>query len=172
MLKFAGVILILLSATAMGISRSYELTCGLRALEEFMQMTLYLKGEIRYKNASLSDALTGVSMKMSGLYGAFLKKTAKDIKDQRSISFGLLYRENAENFFDELPLSKEERERICSLGDHLGYLDRQVQIGELELFEKELEDIIRTRRRELPEKKKVYHSLGVLLGILLAVLLM
>ena len=42
---------------------------------------------------------------------------------------------------------------------------------ELELFETDLEYSLEKMRKELPEKKKVYKSLGILLGILLAVVI-
>ena len=52
----------------------------------------------------------------------------------------------------------------------MGYLDLEMQMKQLTMYEEELTRIMEELRREMPEKKKVYQSLGILGGILLAVL--
>ena len=69
-----------------------------------------------------------------------------------------------------LNIQKEEEELFFSLGSRLGYLDLEMQMKELLLYEEELTRRTEELRREMPAKKKVYESLGILGGILLAVL--
>ena len=45
-----------------------------------------------------------------------------------------------------------------------------MQIRQLELYEEEMEESIRLLKSQLPERKKVRTSLGILFGIFLAVL--
>ena len=46
-----------------------------------------------------------------------------------------------------------------------------MQLRQLELCEDEIQRFLEELRKEMPEKKKLYQSLGVLGGIFLAVLL-
>ena len=76
----------------------------------------------------------------------------------------------AQNDIKLLNIQKEEEELFFSLGSRLGYLDLEMQMKELLLYEEELTRRTEELRREMPAKKKVYESLGILGGILLAVL--
>lgn len=171
MLKTAGIILILFAGTGLGLGKSLELTRRERALKELYRMTLLLKGEIRYGCASLYDAFTGAAAKMSGDYRAFLLYTAGAMGENQGKPFGEIFREYGEKYLSSLGLVKEEREQFFSLGEHLGYLDLEMQMKQLTLFEEEQKNRLEAFRRELPGKKKVYQSLGILGGILLAVLM-
>ena len=46
-----------------------------------------------------------------------------------------------------------------------------MQLRQLELCEEETLRLLENLRKEMPEKKKIYQSLGIMGGILLAVLL-
>ena len=171
MLKGAGLFLIILSGTGLGLCECRNLMKKEQALEKILRMVILLKGEIRYGNASLYDACTGASAKLSDEYGVFLRAVADEIRRRSGESFGEIFRSCACRHLDHLKLGKEEREKLFSLGEHLGYLDLDMQMKELELFETDLEYSLEKMRKELPEKKKVYKSLGILLGILLAVVI-
>lgn len=58
-----------------------------------------------------------------------------------------------------------------SLGEKLGYLDREMQVAQLTLLEEELGYRIKTLKSAMPKQQKTYQSMGILGGILLAVLL-
>ena len=65
---------------------------------------------------------------------------------------------------------KEEMEILRTLGRRLGYLDREMQIKQIELLETDVEEQRRQLREKMPEQKKICQSLGLMGGILLAVL--
>ena len=56
------------------------------------------------------------------------------------------------------------------LGEKLGYLAREMQIRQLELYETDFLYLLQNLRKDKEEKKKIYRSLGVMGGILLAIL--
>ena len=45
-----------------------------------------------------------------------------------------------------------------------------MQVGQLELLEEEMRDRIKALKAAMPQKKKLYQSMGILGGIFLAVL--
>ena len=63
------------------------------------------------------------------------------------------------------------REFLITVGEYLGYMDLEMQIKQLSLYEKNLEEEISRLKEEASGKKRLYRSLGILGGLLLAVLL-
>ena len=57
------------------------------------------------------------------------------------------------------------------LGSFLGHADIEMQIRYLDRYLEEFADAIKERQSMLGEKKKLYRSLGVIGGILIAVML-
>ena len=86
-------------------------------------------------------------------------------------SFSRIFRECAVRLLPLHRLSEEERESFLSLGEKLGYLDREMQVAQLTLLEEELGYRIKTLKSAMPKQQKTYQSMGILGGILLAVLL-
>lgn len=171
MLKNAGILLIILSGAGIGYSKSRELTLRERNLRQFLQMTVYLKGAIRCGCSSLPDAFSETAEKLPGIYGEFLRETACCLRDARGQTLGEIYRQCWEEKFSDLMFSAEERDLLLSFGGKLGYLDREMQLRQMELCEEEIQGLLNKLRKEMPDKKKIYQSLGVLGGVLLAVLL-
>lgn len=170
MCKTAGILLILVSATGIGMHFCLEMTKRKQILETLMRMVLLIKGELRYGNASLHDVFSDSSRRMTGEYADFLKTVSVRMQDSSGKSFGKIFDECAK---EKLPLSvltADEREAFCFLGTQLGYLDLTMQIRQLELYEEELNRCLETLRVEMPAKRKVYQSLGIFGGILLAIL--
>ena len=162
--------MILLSGAGLGFNKSRELGNRKKHLEMLMRMIILLKGEIRYGNTSLYDAFTGAAGKLEGKYREFFLNTAEMMQTRKGENFGDLFRSCAEKTFGTAGLTPEEREKLYSLGDRLGYLGMDMQLKQLEMLERELEYSLGELQKELPEKKKICRSLGVLLGIFLAVL--
>ena len=159
-----------ISGAGFGLALSGELSRRKRHLEKLLQMTILLKGEIRYGNTSLYDAFTGAAGKLEGKYREFFLNTAEEIKKKKGKPFGEIFRNCARASLDDQNFTREEKEKIFSLGERLGYLGMDMQLRQLQLLEEDLENEIQELNKDLKEKKKLYQSLGILLGILLAVL--
>ncbi len=170
MLKAAGIFLIITAGAGIGFSQSFALSGRMKALKILQRLVILLKGEIQYGNTSLHDALAAASRKMPGEYGEFLKETAERMCIYKGQSFGDIFYECAREKLGHIKLSREEREALYSLGYHLGYLDLGMQIRQLDLYEDEVRHAIEELQAKLPEMKKVCQSLGIMGGILLAVL--
>lgn len=171
MLRIMGICLIAAGCVGLGFQKSRDITARCRELELLLHMLMVLKGEIRYGNAALCEALENTADKLPGIYRRFLQGTAVQMKKNENRSFGEIFRECAEEFLGSLHLEREEREFFYSLGDHLGYLDREMQMKQLEIYEMELARRLERLRMELPEKTKLYRNLGILGGAALAVMM-
>ena len=173
MLKTAGICLILLAGAGIGFSKSLEYTEREKKLAAFLQAVIYLKGEIRCGSASLAEAFAGIAGRVSGEFREFFACAARELENGGNTGrpLGTVICRCGEACLGEIPFSAEERELIGSLGDRLGYLDREMQLRQLELLEEEVRRQLEGLRRELPQKKKLCQSLGVLGAMLLVILL-
>ena len=171
MLKSAGLFLMVLAGTGLGFSSACRLTQRLKALNMCMQMAVYLKGEIRYGRLSLKDAFADGADKLCGEYREFFLAVSRELEGNKEKTFAQIFKECGEMHLGSLELTREEREEFLALGSRLGHLDVEMQCRQLELYEISLTQHIRQVRTQLPEKKKVYQSLGLLGGLLAAVMI-
>ena len=170
-LKFAGILMIFIAGTGMGTAKSMELTKRERNLKKFLWLTSCLKGTVRCGNSCFPEAFLEISEKFDGMYQEFLQSLADRLKGQEGQTLGQIFRDCAKKEFRTAGFSAEEMELIASLGDRLGYLDREMQLRQLDIFEEELCRRLDFLACQLPEKKKLCRNLGILGGIFLGVLL-
>lgn len=170
MLKAVGVFLVFAASMGLGFQESYKLSEHIQALEDFLQVLICLKGEIRYGGSSLPEAFRESAVHCAGNYDRFLTAVSEKMENRQEEDPGRIVRQCAEEHLKELQVSTEERERITQLGERLGYLDREMQIRQLSLYESEFERMIQKAKADAPAKKKLYHSLGVFCGVMLAIL--
>lgn len=141
---------------------------------DFAQILFFLKGEIRCGNSSLPDAFREIAAKISGFFGTILRDAAQEMEDTGGKNLEEIMEFCIQrNFYQGNPggsQRKEEMEILRTLGRRLGYLDREMQIKQIELLETDVEEQRRQLREKMPEQKKICQSLGIMGGILLAVL--
>lgn len=171
MYRIVGCILVVAAGAGMGFSGSMRLSEQIRILEKLLQMVICLKGEIRCGNASLPDAFYGAAGRMNGKYREFLISAADRMKAGTGEKLSQICRECAESALKKSCLTHGEKDAFFSIGKYLGYLDREMQLRQLSLYEKNLEVEIGNLKKEASGKKKLYRGLGVFGGLLLAVLL-
>lgn len=170
MLKMLGLFCLFLSCTLLGVSKSSNLRRRLELLEELRRVLLLLAGEIRCVRSPLPEAFRRIGTKAAAPYDTFLKRVANDMEGDSKKPFFVIFQEALE-VFQDVPLSKEDRALLRELGQQLGYLDVQMQLKTLELYEEMVKEAIRKAAGEYGQKARMYRYLGVLLGVFLVVLL-
>ena len=105
---------------------------------------LFSEGEIRCGNSSLPDAFREIAAKISGFFGTILRDAAQEMEDTGGKNLEeimeFVYKEI---FYQGNPggsQRKEEMEILRTLGRRLGYLDREMQIKQIELLETDVEE--------------------------------
>ena len=82
-----------------------------------------------------------------------------------------MFAEHVDCHLRDTSLTQEDRARLKELGDSLGYLDKAMQLANLEAYSRELDLSIEELTEGLPAKKKLFRSLGLMGGLFLAILL-
>ena len=155
MYRIVGCILVVVAGAGMGFSGSMRLSEQIRILEKLLQMVICLKGEIRCGNASLPDAFYGAAGRMNGKYREFLISAADRMKAGTGEKLSQICRECAESALKKSCLTHGEKDAFFSFGEYLGYMDLEMQMRQLSLYENNLE-------AEIPERKNCTRELGFL----------
>lgn len=170
-MKITGGILIIAGASGYGIWMAMQYGERLKLLEQLRQMIFLLKGQILYANAPLDEAFDAIGRKMEGALPVLFTEVSERIRMQEGEPFFQIWKESVSAFDREIPLSRKDRQLLSEMGEHLGFLDRDMQERNLLLYLEQLDLEIQNLRKHKEERSRLYTSLGVMGGLFLAVLL-
>lgn len=170
-IKIAGIIMVLTGSCGLGIRLARNWREHLELLEQLRKMIFLLKGQILYANAPLEEAFERVGNKSGGSLGDLFVRVAERIEKQQGEGFFDLWKEEVHNMEPALPLSKRDRKELTAFGEHLGYLDRDMQERTMLLYLEQLDLDIDYLREHLRERSRLYTSLGVVGGLFLVIIM-
>lgn len=176
-MKLAGAAMVIGGASGCGFWLAGQYGQRLRELEQLRQMIFLLKGQILYANAPLSEAFETVGSRTEGALAELFVTVAERIDGQQGESFYQIWQEEIAasgitgKNTGSLALSKSDRQALVSLGEHLGFLDRDMQERNLLLYLEQLDMRIQQMREHKQERCRLYTSLGIMGGLFLTILL-
>lgn len=170
-MKIAGCILIVAGTSGYGIWLAARYGERLRTLEQLRQMVFLLKGQIVYANAPLEEAFEAVGNRTEGALPELFLNVAGRIREQQGEPFVQIWKDEIAALGPEPALTEPDRLMLGGMGEHLGFLDRDMQERNLLLFLEQLDLVIEGLRVHKQERSRLYTSLGVMSGLFLAILL-
>lgn len=172
--KWLGSLLVLFAAGGFGVWSAMQWRERLRLLEKLRQMIYFLKGEITYSHAPLAEGLERVGKRESGPLGKLFTSAAEGICRQEGESLQEIWNREVDVLSSpmvRLPLISEDLEQLAGLGEHLGYLDVDMQERTLKLYLEQLDMSIAYLRDNQREKCRLYTSLGIMGGMFLVIIM-
>lgn len=170
-MKLSGAVCILWGAAGTGIWFAGRYRQRILELEQLKQMVFLLKGQILYAGAPLPEAFGTVGKRVAGALGNLFQETAALLEAQPGEPFPTLWRKAVSGMEGKTALSKSDRQMLESLGEHLGFLDRETQERTLLLYLEQVDTELLVLREHKQERCRLYTSLGVMGGLFLAVIL-
>ena len=170
-MKLFGAACILCGAAGCGICFAGRYRQRILELEQLKQMVFLLKGQILYASAPLPEALETVGKRMDGALGTLFLETAASLESQPGEAFPVIWRKAVSVMKGKTALSKSDRQTLETLGEHLGFLDRETQERTLLLYLEQVDTELEVLREHRQERCRLYTSLGVMGGLFLAVIL-
>ena len=143
----------------------------LRQLEELIRSMEYLKGEISFARTTLPEAMEQLSQRILPPFQILFANLAQELKMHPGTGFGEILQNALENEKEKWALLPADVENFYQACCNLGYLDKEMQIHILERYMKDLEKTAEQLSLEMPQKTKLYRSLGVLGGVFLVIIL-
>ncbi len=159
MLKITGVLIITISATIAGYECAGSLKKRVLALEAIIRMLDSLKDKITYFNISLNDFLNEYSEPFLDSSG-FLEKAR-----ERGITNALF------SLSDKLCLTDGDIKLLTKFTQEPAAFTGRLEAQRIEYYIKEIQKNLDKAKSSLPLKTKLFCSLGLLSGILTAVLI-
>ncbi len=171
-MKLLGSILVIVGTSGFGTWMAGRYRGRLEEMEQLRQMVYLLKAQIVYAQTPIPEALAVVGRRTEGPLAELFLRVAKRVYGQEGESFRVIWQEET-GLLDKKTsaLAKADRKSLALLGEHLGFLDRDMQERNLLLCLEQLDLEIGKLREQRPEKCRLYTSLGVMGGLFLVVLL-
>jgi len=171
MMKMAGALLIVGMTSVWGILKAEKVRNQLENMKYLQRIISLMQSEIRYSRAFLSEIFANLGQGVKEPYRSWLRDMSEKTNAFTGESFEKIWKSSADRNLKVLHLPEHELEALKSLGNQLGYADIQVQMRLMDLYQEHLEHTIREVQGEVQTKVKLYHCLGVMSGLFVAVLL-
>lgn len=169
-LKLCGIILIIASTTGIGFSVGNNMRLRLEELKELKKILGMLRGEIRYTGTPLYEAFGIIGKRTKGAYSDFFMQTAKELEELSGKSLRFIWNGLREKN-KESHLSDKDWERLMQFGDNLGYLDKEMQLGTIELYLEQIETELAEGYANYSKNSRLYQALGICSGLFLTIML-
>lgn len=169
--KLSGITLITGSSTAIGFLLSGRLKERIEELKTIKKLLVLLRGEIRYNHATLTESFQIIAGRMDSIYEMFLLRVSEDLKAMDGQTLAQIWEHNVRDCFRESAMSREDKDRLISLGSQLGYLDIEMQLNTIELYLEQLQEEISSAQETLKRNGKLYQTMGVIAGIFVVLLI-
>lgn len=164
----------------MGIKIAYMMKGRIVALREIERIIGYLEGELRYKQATLGEALYNVSRKCSEPYNTWLNQLeeavdgqAVELKDRTSYQdFFTMWSKSLEILKVSTLLNTRDINLLRGVGKALGYLDIESQLMNLDMEKELIHNTVLELDKDIGARMKNAIVLSFLGGILTVIALL
>ena len=143
----------------------------MQQLGELIRSMEFLKGEISFARTTLPEAMEQLSKRVVWPFQTLFGRLALELKKHPGTGFDDILRTTLETEKGNWDLLPEDVDNFYQACCNLGYLDKEMQIHILERYIKEQEKNVEQLAKEVPQKMKLYRSLGVLGGVFLVIVL-
>lgn len=172
MLKILGASFIIISGIMFGKYMSQKEIIRMKQLNCIKKALLMLKSQIDYSCETLPEALFIISNRSDNPIKYLFNKISERLKQKQSESINDVWIDEFKSYFKNTNLSKEDLQAVLGLGKALGYLDKQLQLNNIDIVVDYIDRTVELIANKNEKESKMYQSLGILGGLLLALLLL
>lgn len=169
-LKTFGFIIVITSTSLIGFFYASKESFRISDLNEMKKALTILKSEIEYALSPLSMALLNISDKTKMPISNIFMQVSNEIEKRNGDEIFDIWQKSLQVNLKKTYLIKEDIEYFESFGKCLGYLDRQLQLNNIEITINYIKDKIDVLNVKSEKNKKMYNSLGILSGVLICIL--
>lgn len=171
MVRIIGCILMITGCTAIGFWNAECMRRRLQEMQELKRYVLFMKGEICCRNRTLPETLLELEKKAKGIWKKFFHNTGRSLEKMEEGTLAEIWKKEMTRQLSGSYLKEREKKEWLTLGENLGYLDMEMQLHMLEIFQVHLSESMEEEREEVKSQSKLSRILGIMSGIFLTVLL-
>ncbi|MCI8561634.1 MAG: hypothetical protein HFH03_11030 [Dorea sp.] len=172
LLKISGCLLVIAATTLAGMARAGSIQEQYRQMKYLQRILYMIESEIRYSHTYLGEIFLNVSRRIEEPYKGWLLSMERKMGQMDSGAFEVIWGQAAEDKLKHCGLPHKELERLIQLGSQLGAMDLNLQLKVLSLYQEQLKLSMEEIQEGMKTKVRLCHCLGVMSGLLVAVLLL
>lgn len=138
---------------------------------EMERFIIYMKSEICYSKSTMPAFFREASERNFPYLHDWIVQVAEGLGTASRRTFAAVWQEAGETKLREELKEDGIIHSFLRLGDEIGGMDMNSQVKYLDLFLRDLGQAAADMKAELPVKRKLYLSLGVMAGLFVAVIL-
>ena len=169
--KIIGMVMVIIATSGYGFVLSRDIKLRLKELKELKKIIFLLKGEIGFGHTPILEAFDNISRRCVEPFKVMLTSFVEYGKKSDKKPFSEIWNEGMKGLVDKTHLSKDEKEMFMKLGSDLGLSDIKTQQNAMDTFLNELDVNISALEKVVPNKVKLYNSMGIMLGIVIAIIM-
>lgn len=170
MLRLTGMLLLVVSCTALGLGKSAALAARVRALTATVDMLELLRGEICTRLTPMPELAARLGTEGPVEMRQIWFLLARGLGDLGERSFPEIWTDAVRNGAPG-SLRAEELDTLCALGLSLGRYSAAEQETAIDRCISRMEQTLADARREAERGKRLYAGLGLASGLMLSVIL-
>lgn len=171
-MKIAGSVLVITATTLLGMGKVAELKNRYVQMEYLRQLFCQIQSEIRYARTPLGEIFLSIGGQAGEPYRTWLIEMSREMERKTGDTFSVIWAKGVKSCLTGCGLPGEEILRLAEFGSHFGSADAQLQIKTIEHYLAQLSLSMSELNKELGTKAKLYRCLGIMGGMLIAVMLL
>lgn len=172
LIKLSGCLLVIAATTLAGIVYAGSIQEQYRQMKYLQRIVYMIESEIRYAHTYLGEIFLHVSRRVQEPYKSWLLAMERKMGQVDSGAFDAIWGQAVEKNLRCSGLPWKELERLAQLGGQLGVMDLNLSLRVLSLYQEQLGLSMEEMREGMRTKVRLCHCLGVMSGLLVAVLLL
>ena len=169
--SIAGAVAIIMSCTAIGFYFAAKEGFRTRDLQEIKKALMILSSEIEHMRAPLPTACINISKRTTGHISGLFSNFAKLLEENEGETAYQLWMQALEGQKPHTHLAEEDWDILDGFGKTLGYLDKHMQQSAITYAVEYIDDKTASLLAQSDKNKRMYRSLGIIGGLLLAIVL-
>lgn len=172
LIRITGICAVLLASCGMGFRMSYELLYRIEDLQQIKRVMIMLRGEIKYANSPLTEAMQALTGRVEDPWKALLQEMAETMESYDGNSFSSIFQNMLKKHLTGTSLLPKDIRRLAEFGANLGYLDKEMQLNSIDLYMEELDRELMEARKKVEKNSRLYKCLGMAVGILILLIIL
>lgn len=172
LIRVLGIVVVLLASCGLGFRISYELIYRIEDLQQIKRVIVMLRGEIKYANAPLNEALSSIAFRVPVPWKDLLMEMTETMEACDGNTFASIFQTMQKKYLDGTSLLPNDRNRLVEFGANLGYLDKEMQIGSIDLYLEDLEEQIKEAGEKVEKNGKLYRIMGMAVGVMILLIIL
>jgi len=169
--SIAGAVALIIGCTAMGFYFAAKEGLRVRDLQEFKKALMILSSEIEHMRAPLPVACANIAKRTTKQVSTLFLEFSKLLEASEGETAYQLWMQALEGQKPYVHLAEEDWEIMESFGKTLGYLDKNMQQNAIAYAVEYIDEKTAGLLAQADKNKRMYRSLGVIGGLLLAIVL-